>query len=289
MRYHRCVRVLGLLAVLSGCDGVFNIREVPPPADASIDAPMCRYLSVASAEPGQDEDDDMLINSVDPCPTVPFAGDHDEDGDGIPDDCDPCPMLQASGDDAECDLVGAACDPDDTVSHEQTIHGFGDSIDLGIDDLLLQDDQIRGPFAATFGRVLVIPPVSPIARYEIAGRIRAIDSVYRSISIDLVDQASGEGLECQLEMDSGYSTISISRADVDLATLALGPPMTDPVEYRLVAAYDGTQLTMSVTGNLIGMISAPVSLGSVRYGAGLYHNGSAAVVEVDYLRRVATK
>jgi hypothetical protein len=53
-----------------------------------------------------------------------------------------------------------------------------------------------------------------------------------------------------------------------------------------VVDYDGTALTLRVTGDYTATTSAAVALGPVRFGFGTYHDASTPVVEVDYLRRV---
>lgn len=76
----RVVPLVACAFACAGCDIVFGIDRLAPPADA---AP-------CSTPIGHDEDHDGLDDSCDPCP---FDADnaHDADGDGIGDACDPDP------------------------------------------------------------------------------------------------------------------------------------------------------------------------------------------------------
>jgi hypothetical protein len=212
-----------LVVLAAGCDGVFKLTELPRPPDAAadvmVDASLCEY---ATLSPNADKDMDGVINAIDPCPTVALEGSHDEDGDSIVDACDPCPMTIVAGDDLDCDLLGAACDPDDTVPHAQTFFGFGDTKGLSVGAVVVANDRVTGPSGVKSGSVLSSSPVSPIGRYEIVGHIRQIDAVYRSISLDFVDSGAGATYECQLSMDSGFASIDIQRNNVSLALQMLG-------------------------------------------------------------------
>lgn len=297
----------GLLAsvvVLCGCDGVFKLTEVPPPAadSAGIDAggidavSACRYATVAADEPGKDEDGDGTINSLDPCPTVPGVTDHDEDADGIPDACDLCPTIVAAGDDADCDMVGAACDPDDSITHVQTIYGFGDAIGLSVYEVTVADDRVTGPTDPSGGDISTMAAVKPAGRYEISGHVRQIDASYRSIGIDFEDTEMGGHYELELGLDDVYWGVLITKDNATLTDPVTGlakhdhgaPGLTE-LAYRIVVDYDGTRLTVTLSGDLTDTVSVAATLGSIRYGAGLYHDVPRSDLEVDWLRRVATE
>ncbi len=287
------------MVVLFGCDGVFKLTEVPPPtmgADAAnVDTvSACRYATIAADEPGQDEDGDSTINSLDACPTVPYASTHDEDMDGVFDDCDPCPTIVASGDDSECDLVGAACDPDDGAAHVQKLFGFGDAGGLQVYKVAITEDQAQGPSGATSGDISTLTAVTPVGRFEIRGRVHQIDADYRSIGIDFDEEGSGAHYEIDLGIDQLYWIFSISKDDVVVSDPITGPaksehgaPGLTDVAFRIVVDYDGTTLTATLSGDLTASVSATVSLGNVRYGAGFYNDAPTSVIEVDWLRRVA--
>lgn len=287
------------VVVLCGCDGVFRLTELPPPAAdaAGSDAvAACRYAMVAAAEPGKDEDGDGVINSVDSCPTVPDAAEHDEDADGIPDGCDPCPMIVAAGDDADCDMVGAACDPDDSIPHVQTLYGFGDSIGLSVYAVTVADDRATGPTDPSGGDISTMTAVEPSGRYEISGHLRLIDASYRSIGIDFDDVEMGGHYELELGLDAGYWAVLITKDNVSLDDPITGPakhehgaPGLAEVAYRIVVDYDGTRLTATLSGDLSDTVSATATLGNIRYGAGYFHDLPRSDIEVDWLRRVAAE
>jgi hypothetical protein len=290
--------LLVFAVVLGGCDGVFKLVELPPVADADVtdqaQAQACRYATIAADEPGQDEDGDTVINSMDSCPTVADNTEHDEDHDGTPDPCDPCPMLAAAGDDAECDLIGAACDPDEGVAQVQTFHGFGDASAFVLYEVMVIDDRATGPTNAAGGDILTSTAVTPIGRYEISGHVRQVDENYRSIDIQLEDVGAGSHYELELGLEAGYWSLSITKDNVvqndpltGPAKSEHGPPGMTEVAYRLVVDYDGTRLTVTLAGDLNDTVSTAAVLGNVRYGASFYHDVPRSDIEVDWLRRVA--
>lgn len=83
------MRVAFLLLTLSGCDAVFQLREVDKPGDAHvpIDAVGCWDAFYTD-----NDDKDLLIDGCDNCPFEANDDQSDTDGDGIGDVCDPHPQ-----------------------------------------------------------------------------------------------------------------------------------------------------------------------------------------------------
>lgn len=268
-----------LVLLVAGCDGLFKLGEVPAP-----DGDRCDYATLPD---DGDEDMDTIINGLDRCPTVASEGDHDEDGDGTVDACDPCPMVEIAGTDDDCDLVGVACDVDDSTPHVQTFFGFGDAKGLSTSDVVIANDRLGLPSGSTVGSVRTTAAVSPIGRYETAGRVTQIDDAYRSIAITLTDTTTGFRYEGQLALDNAYAELVIQRDNVNLTSLSLSKPQSPEVAFQLFLEYDGVTLTARIVGDYEGSTSFVASLGPVTYGVTGNHDTSMPVNEVDYLRRIA--
>src|SRR5512143_3244286 len=151
--------LLLVLAGLGGCDRVFELRHVE---SSTVDAAMQGDGSTCptALAPDGDEDHDGALNATDPCPRVANEDPHDEDGDATPDVCDLCPTLagSAAGADADCDGLGAACDPDDAIPHERQFNGFGSSLELTLEGgMTVSKDQLvaKLPGDGDFGRARV--------------------------------------------------------------------------------------------------------------------------------------
>ncbi|XP_072047814.1 cartilage intermediate layer protein 1-like [Amphiura filiformis] len=79
--------------------------------------------------PTQDDDGDMILNSMDNCPVVSNPMQTDRDGDGVGDACDNCPLvanlMQTDGDG---DGVGDACDNCPVVANPMQTDGDSDGV-----------------------------------------------------------------------------------------------------------------------------------------------------------------
>jgi hypothetical protein len=142
------VLLVALLAVVGGCNVLYDLRETTvnddldadgvrdrddncsrvPNADqrdtdGDGDGDACALICLTGTRTGKDSDRDRFDDGCDPCPLGPQLdanGDPlDEDGDGTVDACDTCPG-QPNPDQADVDGddVGDACDPDS--AHFQT-------------------------------------------------------------------------------------------------------------------------------------------------------------------------
>jgi hypothetical protein len=280
---HRAAPLLVLWA--AACDGVFKLSPVPSPIDGP--GAGCDYL--APLPPNGDKDLDSEINSVDACPTVPDEGTHDEDGDLTLDACDPCPMLMVDGSDEDCDLVGAACDPDEAVPHEQTFFGFGDTKGLVTSSVTFVSDQLQGPSGAMSGSVMTTDVATPIARYEIGGTVHAIDSQFRSVTVDLLDVTTAGFFSLRLGLDDGYAALDIRQNNNVVIARALPMPTAFEVAFKLVVDYDGTLLKLTISGDFTSSVSMPAVLDTVRYGVTVFHDTGQNTLAVDYLRRIAPR
>ena len=99
------------------CDVDNYCRSAPLGTDGGSDGPE----SAIDAAPDvmttpNDLDGDTIPNAADNCPMVANTDQHDHDGDQIGDVCDNCPHVANPGQLAvlDNDLVGDACDPDNT-------------------------------------------------------------------------------------------------------------------------------------------------------------------------------
>ena len=155
-------RVVVLGCFLIGCDEVFDLERI-----AGCPVPV---VGMAQA----DDDQDLLPNAEDNCPSTSNPDQHDEDGDLIGDQCDLCPIGSEMRD-ADCDGIGASCDLDDTRDHVRLFHGFGSSngLDLstGLNRATIGGDALQIRYAthtmdSFFGWGMVTTPVAFEGVYE---------------------------------------------------------------------------------------------------------------------------
>ena len=151
--------LLGMLA-WAGCDRVWGLERTPD--EMTCTAPLV---------PDADDDHDGMLNRDDACPLVPNQVAHDEDQDGTLDDCDLCPQLVNPGADQDCDGLGAACDPDDTMPHERSWFGFDNARGLQVLAARFANDSLAAPEPGNEqGGAVTLARVDITNDYEIAGR-----------------------------------------------------------------------------------------------------------------------
>ncbi len=279
--------LLGLVACTAGCDRVFEFNEHSAPMTCS--APLA---------PDGDEDHDSILNGVDACALVPNQEDHDEDLDGALDACDLCPHLDPDGEDLDCDGLGAACDPDETVAHVQQFFGFGTGLGLDLDSAVIENDVLRAPIDSTAqiaGSARVKGRVPAAGTYELTGRFLRTthpptnDFGYIALRFD--PSLSNQYLARISGGESGgpYGNFQIQLNDQTIATMPIGPLPTDGA-FTLRVTISATEISASITGFTTATISTPLPapLGDLEYWIESYHDvGSDFVAELAYLRRVA--
>jgi hypothetical protein len=282
------LRVAVVAVVAStGCDDVFDLTYVAPP-DAAIGS-VCPYVVTM---PDADRDNDGIPDAIDPCPLVPNHDPHDEDGDGIPDVCDPCPHLAVVSEDADCDMIGAACDPDDTVPHRQWFHAFHNANGLALFKSTVAGGQLRLPLQNEhYGEAFALPTVRANGTYEIAGTLSGLDQSYMEMSLIFAPELElGEAPYYEVTLRNDVMGVfAIDRADQDLASIRLGG-LPSTVQFHIAATITDTTLEASLSGFTTARLTAAIpTLTDFLYGVDLYRydTGSGLDLRVDYLRRVA--
>lgn len=290
MRYDDEMRwplVLGLVAV-TGCDRLFEFNA--DPVAATCAEPLA---------PDGDEDHDSVLNGVDACPRVANQEAHDEDQDSTLDACDLCPQLVTAGADVDCDGLGAACDPDDTIPHIQEFFGFGSSRGIRLAEATVANDVLQLPIPSTAqiaGSGHVDAPVDGDGTYEITGRFRrtthppATDFGYVALrftplqgTVDYLARISGG--------DSGgpYGYFQIQENGVSVAETSIGTLPLDGA-FTLRVTITATTMDATLTGFATATLTVPLTapMGTVEYWIEAYHDvGSDFVADIASLRRVA--
>ena len=267
-----------------GCDRVFGL-DAPDAGPAS-----CPYTQLAA---DGDDDHDGALNGVDGCPLVADHELHDEDGDGIADACDPCPIYTAAGADLDCDAIGAACDPDDTIGHVQEFYGLGSTRGLMLygDATLANDEFHFRQTADGYGRVRVTTASPATGRYEVHARVTGIDAMYWTSGF-YVEDATGAQYRISVLADSGTGGLRIlDPTGTVLAATSLGTVGTS-IEYTLQLEITDTELRARVSGFGTGTAAAmlPSPLGSIEWGFTSYRDNpfsSTFEVAATYLSRIA--
>jgi len=285
---------VGLL-VMAACDGVFDLTKVSIPidstADNDADADGCPYTML---DPGANADQDSELNGADPCPLVTNQDLHDEDGDLVPDACDLCPQLGAAGDDADCDQLGAACDPAETMPHERVFFGFGSALGLDVrSNASVTGDQvvIALPGAeGEYGIATTLTEVPCNAIYETTFTITGTFSEpgYQEAGLRFVDL---DKRQWKIKLVSTSNARLAIGDDVVTYTTDVPLPTTQKIVMR--AVWTGTSITATVSGGTTGTLTAEVGAPAepVTYGVSAYQdtNPPAMTVKFDYLDRIVPK
>jgi hypothetical protein len=275
-----------------GCDEVFRLKSPP------LDSALCAYANLA---PDDDEDRDGVLNADDLCPTVPSHGPHDEDGDGAPDECDPCPELVSAGADAECDAVGAACDPDEAIAHKQFFYGFETVLGLR----LSAEGKIAGDAfhftqgAQNYGQVRVIQPNAVNGVYELQAMIFGIDASYSDISVFLRDVAANIDYQLKATINNHVVGLEVFQLPgTSLGQMGNLGSVAATANLRLrVSIIDATVL-VELLGDARGSLSVtipnlPAAPDSITWGIGGYRDPAASTatfrIEFPFMRRIAPK
>lgn len=278
---------VAVVASGAGCDQVFGLTQIAPPT-------VCPY---AVSMPGDDRDNDGIPDDVDPCPLVANHDPHDEDGDGIPDACDPCPHLPIDSADADCDMIGAACDPDDTVPHRQWFYAFHNTSGLALYQSTVADGQLQLPLSGqNYGEAFAVPHVSANGTYEIAGTLSGLDGSYMEMSLIFAQDAGLSApipyYEVSIRNNTApgqYPVFLIEDSDEDLASIRQDE-LPSTIAFRITATITDTTLDATLDGFTKARLAATITaLPQFVYGIDLFRSDtdSPHALRVDYLRRVA--
>lgn len=290
-----------LLVGLGACDRVFDLRHLDE-RDTRVDADP---VDVASSScpgvlaPDGDEDHDGVVNAIDACPRFANQDPHDEDSDATPDVCDPCPTLAgaSAGVDADCDGLGAACDPDDSIAHVRQFESFATSLGLQLEgNMSVTMDQAVAtlPASGGYGRASVLTPVSPSGTYETHFTITGFDvQAYQQVLLQLKDANAVMHAAGLIATTSRAELQIFSGSSGKIGSMAITPPPSGG-QVRLRMTVDGVHVTVDIAGDIVGQLQADLPaapVAPVQYNVDVYQdtNPPPLTVKFDYLTRAALR
>ncbi|MFN0250911.1 MAG: hypothetical protein ACKV2T_28820 [Kofleriaceae bacterium] len=277
---------VGLAVVhVAACDVVFGLTD----RDVTE---LCPYAELA---PDADADRDGVLNEADACPLVADHDSHDEDRDGIADACDPCPALAAAGRDLDCDQLGAACDPDDTVPHVRQYFGFGSDIGLVLrNDFSVVDDALvfQPTTANAYGRANVTTPIGPTATYELRGNVTGYDGGYSAFALEFRNLGGDLLFQVQLTFiaDIGKLAIETGTAEtIVMETSTDEPVLAFDLALRLDISGETLRATLSGLGTNEVTATVPMTTTMMTWGVSAYRDSgdSAFTIALREMSRVA--
>jgi hypothetical protein len=270
-----------LLLAAAGCDRVFGLADLTGYHDGTSDArPQCDYEGL---DPARDDDGDGVLNGVDACPTVPSASPADEDGDQVPDACDLCPQFVMAGADGDCDGIGAACDPDDTLPHDRTFYGFADATGISLYQASVVDGAINFSYATnTFHSVRTLANHLPEGMFEATFVIRNNDTDFGEWSIVLLDGPNTSVLRFEIEFDADKWSLVVVDGMTDMAQVDIGSRPAD-VQFRLRGFIEGGTVRAELTGDgaATTMVTLPAVTKPVTMGLWSYRDSVSPTMTID--------